>query len=438
MHRMAELPENKGDTPEGVKMKKQVKLIVASAGVLTLGMIGQAMAFHDGGVGQCENCHTMHNSLSGAKMMAHFSHSAQPGGGALLIASDQSSTCLGCHGSSSGLVSFNVKTSGAYAGKIPANKTPGGDFSWTMIDCAGDATRNSKRGHNIVAGDFNMLGDSRLTLAPGGTFPSAKLQCSSCHDPHGKYRVDSAGIISTTGNPISGSGSYGATASNDTVVGAYRLLAGAGYQPVSLIRAGITDNIFTKDSPAAVSPTVYNSSTPGGVRVAYGSGMSEWCANCHGAFHAEEGEISGAFSTHPAGNSYKLGVAIAANYNGYVKSGDMTGTQANSNLNLVPVEAGLGQSTAERAAMIALIGSTTGPDATANIMCLTCHRAHASGHESMLRWNQNSTFVTDAAGAYSVEDGLLPAQVAAAYYGKPASNFGPNQRSLCNKCHAKD
>ena len=49
-------------------MKKQMKLVVAGASVLTLGMVGQAMAFHDGGVAKCESCHTMHNSLGGAKM----------------------------------------------------------------------------------------------------------------------------------------------------------------------------------------------------------------------------------------------------------------------------------------------------------------------------------------------------------------------------------
>ena len=421
-------------------MKKRMKLAVAGASVLTFGMVGQAMAFHDGGVAQCESCHTMHNSLAGAKMMSHFSYSANPGGGALLTASDQSSTCLGCHGSSGSLSTYNVKTYiSSPAGKVPANYTPGGDFSWTMVDCAGDATRNSKRGHNIVAGDFNMWGDSRASMAtaPGGTYPKTNLHCSSCHDPHGKYRVDETGAVATTGNPISGSGSYGAAATSTAAVGTYRLLAGAGYQPKSLVRAGIA-NVFTNDSPAAVSPTVYNSLTAGGVRVAYGSGMSEWCANCHGAFHAVDGQTTGSFGAHPAGNGYKLGVAIAANYNTYVSSGKMTGSQATSYLPLVPFETGQGQSTADRATLTALLTSTAGPDATANIMCLSCHRAHASGNDSMLRWNQNNTFLTDAFGAYSAQDGLLPAQIPGTYSNKPASSFGANQRSLCNKCHAKD
>ena len=30
------------------------------------------------------------------------------------------------------------------------------------------------------------------------------------------------------------------------------------------------------------------------------------------------------------------------------------------------------------------------------------------------------------------------AQVQAAYYDRPVTVFGANQRSLCNKCHAQD
>jgi hypothetical protein len=57
----------------------------------------------------------------------------------------------------------------------------------------------------------------------------------------------------------------------------------------------------------------------------------------------------------------------------------------------------------------------------------------------MLRWDHKATFITTAAGEYAPKGGIaLPAQMTAAYYNKPASDFGPYQRSLCNKCHAKD
>jgi hypothetical protein len=78
-------------------------------------------------------------------------------------------------------------------------------------------------------------------------------------------------------------------------------------------------------------------------------------------------------------------------------------------------------------------------------MCLSCHRAHASGFSSMLRWNGDDTFITNSSAfADTGNTGgtvLAPrGQVAlrAAYNGRTAADLGAYQRSLCNKCHGKD
>ncbi|OGR00373.1 MAG: hypothetical protein A2505_08615 [Deltaproteobacteria bacterium RIFOXYD12_FULL_55_16] len=443
-------------------MKKQMKLVVAGtsiltlgvvvgAGVLTLGLVGQANAFHSGGVAKCESCHTMHNSFSGKTMIgttgdlssktANSNTSVQT---MLLQGTDASSACLNCHGDGSSTSSYHVKTEGATTNSVPQQMSPGGDFSWTMVDCQGNTTRNNRRGHNIVAADFSMAADATLTVAPGGTYPNTRLACSSCHDPHGKYRIDAAGATTTTGKPIGASGSYASTTTAATGaydLGVYRFLAGVGYNPKSLTNAGI-DKTFTAAPPVALAPSTYNTTTLGataGVRVAYGSGMSEWCANCHTAMHSTSSQTSGAMGVHPASNGNKLGATIAANYNAYKKTGDMTGSQATANLNLVAFETGAIGDAAGRAALTALQATTAGPDATANVMCLSCHRAHASGFESMLRWDQvNNELLTDTAGAYKATAGLNTDQQLAAYYNKPSTDFAVAQRSLCNKCHAKD
>lgn len=419
-----------------MKLKK-LNLIVAGASVFTLGVImgttDRAQALHDGGVARCEACHTMHNSFGNAVHNANLTTKGTTGA-YLLKGNDQSSACLNCHSGSGG---YRVLTSGATAGTVPVNITPGGDFAWTRVDGSGDAGRNSIRGHNIIATDFGMGPDSRagMATAPGGTYPNSIFHCSSCHDPHGRYRVLDDGSVATTGKPIRTYGSYGAAPDADSAVGAYRLLGGEGYIPKSVQDAGLTDLAFGNTIPAAVAPNPYNSSTaPGGVRVAYGSGMSEWCANCHGGFHDGEG-TSGEFARHPSGNTDKLGAAIAANYNAYVKSGDMTGEQATSHLTLVPFETGMDQT--DRAALTSLVTSTAGPDATANVMCLSCHRAHASGFDSMVRWNHKAN-VMASNGVYASQTGLTDVQIVAAYQNKPASDFATTQRSLCNKCHAKD
>jgi predicted CXXCH cytochrome family protein len=169
--------------------------------------------------------------------------------------------------------------------------------------------------------------------------------------------------------------------------------------------------------------------------------MSEWCGNCHAAL-VEDAYVSGvAGHTHPAANAAKLTATIAANYNAYVATGDLTGTSANSYNNLVPYEEG----TADIATLVALAGSSnaplTGPTTASNVSCLSCHRVHASAFPSMTRYGVDS-LVTDEAGVFEARSGFNAAAIQASYYGRgdstQNSSFGNAQRALCNKCHVKD
>jgi predicted CXXCH cytochrome family protein len=410
-------------------MKKVLVLLVAA----TFGLAGTALALHDGGVARCEACHTMHNSLGNVAHDDDINGGQFTTGPFLLKGNDQSSACLNCHGAGSTTSSYHVSTEGVTTGVgVPMQFTPGGDFSWIK---ATTGTTADLKGHNIIAADFGYSADARagMVTSPGGNYPNASFGCQSCHDPHGKSRLLDGGTdYVTTGAPIATYGSYGALPTATTAVGAYRILGGTNYEPKSVVGLGLA---FANNVPVATAPSGYNSATaPGGVRVAYGSNMAEWCANCHAGLHNE------AYPTnlrHPSGNAAKLGATIAGNYNAYKKTGDLTGTSADSFLPLVPFETG--QGAADRAALATLQATATGPDATANVMCLSCHRAHASGFESMLRWDHKATFVVDATGAYAKKGGIgSDAQMTAAYYNKPAADFGAYQRSLCNKCHAKD
>lgn len=432
-------------------MKKATQVSLAVAASLLISAPA-AFAFHSGGVAECEGCHTMHNSLDGAAMT-----SATPqfqAGPYLLQGNDASSACLNCHQGSAG--SYHISTADADmpAGTAPLQMTPGGDFGWLKktytFTVRGSAATNAgeRHGHNIVAGDYGYVADATLTVAPGGSYPAANLACSSCHDPHGKYRRDSTGAIATNGLPIKNSGSYATSADPTTwgAVGVYRILGGIGYQPKSL--AGSFG--FTQQVPAAVAPSTYNrSEATTQTRVAYGNNMSEWCANCHtgllrGSYTSGMGGL-----THPAGNGAKLGATILANYNAYVKSGDMSGTSANSYNSLVPFEMGSADYTAMKAVAKNDDTALGGADSNSNVNCLSCHRAHASGFASMLRYAHENEFMTiaDASGnsiydpnstTSAVSQGLTAAEQTAAYYGRDASKFAPYQRLLCNKCHAKD
>lgn len=426
-----------------IKVALQTALTVLVAALLC----APAQAFHRGGVGECEGCHTIHNSIEG-----------QPGspsgmaGNFLLKGSDQSSVCLNCHQVSgdSGPTAYHISTASIDMplGSPPKQMTPGGDFSWlkktyTWFNSLGSTTlqqsTGNSHGHNIVAMDYGYDMDYDKPKAPGGNYPSTALSCTSCHDPHGKYRRKVDGSITTSTVPIKGSGSLVRSADPDSqnAVGVYRLLGGIGYFPKSLGPS----NAFSNNPPAALAPDVYNSAeNVTQTRVAYGSGMSEWCRNCHADIHTD---LTPNTLKHPSGSMGALGVSIAGWYDQYVKDGDLSGSENNAFLSLVPFEIGSTDYTMVLKPIVSMTPAK-GPsltDGTPQVMCLSCHRAHASGWDGSMRWNNRSPYIAYL-GRYSQTGDIQPygqgrseLEAQAAYYNRPATAFGYNQSQLCYKCH---
>jgi hypothetical protein len=442
-------------------------LKIAVAAVLALAG-GTAYAFHDGGVASCEGCHVMHNATDGKSVTVKSGVRNNQTNSYLLQGTDQSSTCLICHATSVAGQAFMA--SNPSPATAPSQYTPGGDFGWLA------GTLSVRKGHNVVAADYAAQGfvaDTAMPIAPGGTFAGgsgkAAFACSNCHDPHGRYRlVGDAGatgavtvvLPSDTANvkPIVASGSYGVVSVGGTIgnvpnanfaVGVYRILGGANYAPASN-----TAFPFSANPPSAVAPSNYNraDTQASEVRVAYGQGMSEWCQNCHTNIHfgAANYVTGGPGQRHPSSNGAHLTAAIAGIYNTYVSSGAFSASAKEYNA-LVPFESGT-TNLATLAAGAATVDNTNNPaiftaSGTSNVMCLSCHRAHASGFDSITRWNNSSSatgagFLADATGFTSVPGLNNTTQIQAAYYGRQVGSQGtdirPFQRSLCNKCHGKD
>jgi hypothetical protein len=362
---------------------------------LCLGRAGEA--FHSGDAGECKECHEDDNRA--------------------LRGPDASSTCLRCHEAPPGTprpTGHYIATNGSdlQAGMPPSQLTPGGDFgylkksySWkTPGSPAGSPAE--RHGHNIIAMAYGYQADYKHITTPGGIYPSSALSCISCHDPHGKI--------------------------SDKV---YRLLAGVGYESKSA-----RGMVFTVAPPVAVAPRDYNrSEAMTDTRVAYGRGMSEWCSNCH------MNGCSGAYG-HPVCSGAKCRSEVISNYNAYVKSGDINGNSSTSYSSLVPFEEG----TDDRALLTQHAkndGSfASGPGSGSNVMCLTCHRAHASAWDNMARWNMSKEFIVlngvypgidnGTSGEYA--QGRTAAETQKAYYDRPVTFFATYQRSLCNKCHIRD
>jgi len=433
--------------------------VVLMIGVAALAVIGfsPVFAFHSGGVAECAGCHSMH----------------APESAPLLAKGDASSTCLNCHehAGDTGPSSYHVSTAPVDMpdGIAPKQRGPGGDFGWVKKTynyvLRGTPTTDFgyTHGHNIVAADFGYTADPINTTAPGGTMVSADLSCVSCHNPHSKTRRLGDGTLITpnrnqgqTYEPIMGSGSY----DNSPVppvgfaVGVYRILGGSDYVPF--------DNQAFPGVPAAVTPSTYNrTEAVTQTRTAYGhsatagsyTSWGNWCATCHTDMHSNNAYV------HPVDQA--LGTDIAANYNAYLKTGDLRGTTTTSFNSLVP----FAENTSTFATLAAHAKNNDsqlgGPDGADRVMCLSCHRAHASAWEFALRWNPENEFLTmsDSTGlaAYPGKDavgntidgkalnaqtqisrGYTVAEMSAAYYDRAATKFAPYQRQLCNKCHIQD
>ncbi len=418
----------------------RIILIFAVGAFLAAGLGTNAFAFHSGGVAECGGCHSM--------------HSPKAGGSFLLQGSDASSTCLNCHGKpDTAPSSYHVMTYPApAAGSAPVERTPGGDLAWLLksysFTVRGTTTNENGQthGHSIVARDQGLSVDTDFTTAPGGTFPSSQLGCNSCHNPHGKYRILGNGTVAKSGAPIIGSGSYNnspsPTSSPNYAVGVYRLLQ-SGDETATV-------GVSFPGAPAAIAPSTYNQSeATNQVRVAYGSGTSnfttwgQWCAACHPNMHSSGNYV------HPIDQSLDT---LAGNYNSYISSGNMTGSSGSAFLSLVPFAEATEDLTTLKSHASNTNAYLNGPATTDKVMCLSCHRAHATAWPDMLRWDYETDFVTyvDNTGAAvwpgtdttpsspQYARGRTSTETAAAYYDRPVAVFGGYQRQLCNKCHAQD
>jgi hypothetical protein len=138
----------------------------------------------------------------------------------------------------------------------PPRELGAGNFVFLLEDNLNDdatATRTAIGGRGRRA--QHRLAGARpgrrqpLEPRPGGTFPSAALGCTSCHDPHGN-------------------------ASFRMLHGAGPVQNGAGHFPLS-----------RPTSQSACRPPTRPRWRAAPLTAPTCSGMTRWCANCHGFYH---------------------------------------------------------------------------------------------------------------------------------------------------------
>jgi hypothetical protein len=250
----------------------------------------------------------------------------------------------------------------------------GGNFYWVQTE---DAC-----GHNI----FPNNPDNILTVAPGAVTTScgtnschdnlygtntnfgARQGCSKCHmmgnssGPTGYHHKNNA-----TTEPLVDSAEKGW----------YRFLAGH-MSGDGFGVAGIEDSAWQQNPSASVHNEYLGYSatktSAGGFSNSGANVITAYCTGCHGNFHIEQ-EASSVWIRHPSDTL----VPNRGEFAGAFGASGGTGTYDP----LIPV------------ARPSLTG-WTGPSSTVTldtdlVMCLSCHRAHASPYFKMVRWDYKSS-----------------------------------------------
>lgn len=346
-------------------MSGPARIIVA---VVAIGLIAAwassqgGTLVHEGGVAACAYCHVMHDDQMGGGPTA---------GNPLLIGNNPSDLCLSCHAADFGAV-LGIDP------LVPPPEMGAGNFVFLFEDNLNDGPdgllnpiNGDAAGHNINAPGHGLSADLTYATSPGGTYPASKMKCTSCHDPHGNS--------------------------------SYRFLRGPGNHQ----GAGAP---FSFNAPQAEGlDLVLGMPESNNNHIAYQSGMSQWCGNCHLDYLVSEHQVLSGFE-HPS--DHGLEPSIVTQYEIYNGTLDPTGGVASSSyLAAVPFE-DLGKTTS----------STTGPTTSSTVFCLSCHRAHASSSPRSGRWDFNVTTLG--------EDGVVSGS-----YPIPNPYVDPGQDPLCHKCH---
>lgn len=310
-------------------------------------------------IGLCNGCHTMHNSQDDTSMMISGSGPVQ----ALLR-----SNCLGCHtGANSGAFDNTIDKAprvlqttepeyGATGTEGTATTLAGGNFYWSI---ASDAS-----GHNVA-----NINDTVAT-APGGAINSP-LKCagsSGCHGDRSKTDEYTAIYGGHHNNDAS------AYKSGATVDASYRFLLGV---------KGKEDTTYEFRPVYNVNHNKYYGVDRASEADTAGT-ISSLCGQCHGDFHhGAGGKIAAAGSfgdgvwfRHPT--DFDMGGAQSSSE--YLKYND--GAGANNPYSVISPVATTSQTTTLNST--ATVSSAAGE---AIVMCLSCHRAHGTPNDDMLRWD---------------------------------------------------
>lgn len=319
-------------------------LIVALAlGVLMTGR-GQCSV-----TGLCADCHVMHASQAGASLTPRDSLLRQ--------------TCLGCHTGENGGAGW--KTPFVLTSET-GTSLAGGNFFFSGL--------NIHYGHNPIE-----LGVSSIVTPPGWVYNvftangkvgdavtwTSQLSCDGvwgCHGTHAPNGMFGSHHNNPTGQVITA----------NKIGNSYRFLyqiKGFEDSDWEYTKTSVDHNVYSGD--IRLSDTAGGSSTT----------ISYFCAECHGIFHSNSGGdpnnegVSGASFASPW---IRHPVDISMPSSGEYLSYNGTNTYSTD----IPL--------ASQSPPVASSNSVTAAGDRI-VMCLSCHKAHATPYYAMLRWDYRAS-----------------------------------------------
>jgi len=315
--------------------------------------------------GQCAQCHTMHNSQGGTPMALDIAGNPQTAPNETLLRYG----CVACHtGTNDGnnnIPYVNKTTPPTYGTDGTSGETlAGGNFYW--VAAAGGAS--DPKGHNVasdgLANQDVILGNT----PPGGTGALAgQLTCAGTTGCHGdRTQGSDFGAMSGTHHADD------SVIDGSTVVRSYRFLNGV---------LGLEDPKWEYQPTTALHNQYKGVDRAADTDMAVGS-ISNLCGQCHNDFHNGNGNVGGTAPTtgpfaspwvrHPT--DFDMGhTDPTSEYRGY-------GGGTNAYVLAAPV------ASVDVSAVLATV--TFNNDTI--VTCISCHRAHGTPYDDLLRWDYSS------------------------------------------------
>lgn len=283
------------------------------------------------------------------------------------------SNCIGCHGQNPGGTQSIIPVLNGGGNPQVLHHMVGGDLAGGNFYYVADGYNpDYSKGHNVGGISLRELppkdvppGFIGSVIIPGGTGPfqwdqTKQLTCAGTWGCHGDRTIADplqsiSGAHHTDDSVIDGS----------TVGTSYRFLygiKGKEHKTWEYQATANNHNGYKGDGNYSSMETI-----------------SYLCGECHGAYHLHQnlgGKTSDVWVRHPVDISFS------------VVKGGYTGSeyQKYTNYSLdTPI------------AYINPTGMETTVDVNSIVMCLSCHRAHASNYQSMLRWDYSKVFVGNGA-----------------------------------------